>query len=58
MEAERVKLDVQPREQTGSRESRRLRREGLIPGVLYERGRAVTSDQSSIVYPSGSATYA
>ena len=28
----------QPREQTGSREARRLRREGLIPGVLYGRG--------------------
>ena len=40
MAAERVKLQVQAREQTGSRESRRLRREGLIPGVLYGRGRA------------------
>jgi large subunit ribosomal protein L25 len=34
---ERVKLEVKPRESTGSRESRRLRREGLIPGVLYGR---------------------
>jgi large subunit ribosomal protein L25 len=33
-----VKLEVKEREQTGSRESRRLRREGLIPGVLYGRG--------------------
>jgi large subunit ribosomal protein L25 len=40
MAAERVKLSVQVREQTGSRESRRLRREGLIPGVLYGRGKA------------------
>jgi large subunit ribosomal protein L25 len=40
MAAERVKLQVQPRDQTGSRESRRLRREGLIPGVLYGRGNA------------------
>jgi large subunit ribosomal protein L25 len=40
MAAERVKLQVQAREQTGSRESRRLRREGLIPGVLYGRGKA------------------
>src|SRR6266516_6176376 len=39
MAAERVKLQVQPREQTGSRESRRLRKEGLIPGVLYGRGK-------------------
>lgn len=40
MAAERVKLSVQARERTGSRESRRLRREGLIPGVLYGRGKA------------------
>jgi large subunit ribosomal protein L25 len=37
---ERVRLEVKPREQVGSRESRRLRREGLIPGVLYGRGKA------------------
>jgi large subunit ribosomal protein L25 len=36
--AERVKLEVKQREQIGSRASRRLRREGLIPGVLYGRG--------------------
>jgi large subunit ribosomal protein L25 len=40
MAAERVKLQVHDRERTGSRESRRLRREGLIPGVLYGRGKA------------------
>jgi large subunit ribosomal protein L25 len=34
---ERVKLEVRPREKTGSREARRLRRDGLIPGVLYGR---------------------
>jgi large subunit ribosomal protein L25 len=32
---ERVKLQVQDRDQIGSRESRRLRREGFVPGVLY-----------------------
>jgi large subunit ribosomal protein L25 len=36
---ERVKLQVQERESRGSAESRRLRRQGLIPGVLYGRGR-------------------
>jgi large subunit ribosomal protein L25 len=36
---ERIKLEVQERERLGSRESRRLRREGLIPGVLYGRGK-------------------
>jgi large subunit ribosomal protein L25 len=36
---ERIKLQVSPREQTGSRESRRLRREGLVPGVLYGTGK-------------------
>jgi large subunit ribosomal protein L25 len=33
-----VKLEVTVRESTGSRESRRLRREGLVPGVLYGSG--------------------
>jgi large subunit ribosomal protein L25 len=35
---DRIRLEVQEREQRGSRESRRLRRAGLIPGVLYGRG--------------------
>jgi large subunit ribosomal protein L25 len=35
---ERIKLEVREREDRGSRESRRLRRQGLIPGVLYGRG--------------------
>jgi large subunit ribosomal protein L25 len=36
---ERIRLEVQERERRGSRESRRLRREGLVPGVLYGRGK-------------------
>jgi large subunit ribosomal protein L25 len=39
MAGERVKLEVQERETKGSRETRRLRRQGLIPGVLYGQGR-------------------
>jgi large subunit ribosomal protein L25 len=35
---ERVKLEVQKRETRGSGAARRLRRDGLIPGVLYGRG--------------------
>jgi large subunit ribosomal protein L25 len=38
---ERVKLMVQNRSVLGSAESRRLRRQGLIPGVLYGRERPV-----------------
>src|SRR5215218_9825753 len=38
MAGERVRLEVQERSKRGSRESRRLRRAGLIPGVLYGRG--------------------
>ena len=38
MAGERIKLEVRQRESLGSRESRRLRRDGLIPGVLYGRG--------------------
>jgi large subunit ribosomal protein L25 len=37
---ERVKLKVQARESRGSGASRRLRAEGLIPGVLYGDGEA------------------
>ncbi len=36
---ERVKLEVQQRETPGSSASARLRREGIIPGVLYGRGK-------------------
>ncbi len=39
MAGERVKLQVRERESRGSAESRRLRRQGLIPGVLYGRGK-------------------
>jgi large subunit ribosomal protein L25 len=37
---ERVKLEVQQREKRGSADARRLRRQGLIPGVLYGRGKS------------------
>ena len=33
-----MRLEVTPRAGMGSRESRRLRREGYVPGVLYGRG--------------------
>ena len=38
MPAERARLAVSPREDFGSRESRRLRQQGLIPGTLYGAG--------------------
>jgi large subunit ribosomal protein L25 len=38
---ERVKLTVTERTKLGSSESRRLRRQGLVPGVLYGRGEPV-----------------
>jgi large subunit ribosomal protein L25 len=38
MAGERIRLEVQEREKRGSRESRRLRKDGVIPGVLYGRG--------------------
>jgi large subunit ribosomal protein L25 len=40
MAGERVKLQVQERERRGSADARRLRKQGLIPGVLYGKGRA------------------
>ncbi|HET6643639.1 MAG TPA: 50S ribosomal protein L25 [Gaiellaceae bacterium] len=39
MAGERVKIEVQERESRGSADARRLRRNGLIPGVLYGRGK-------------------
>jgi large subunit ribosomal protein L25 len=39
MAGERVKLEVQERERRGSRDARRLRRRGMIPGVLYGKGK-------------------
>jgi large subunit ribosomal protein L25 len=36
---ERVEIEVKQRESRGSADSRRLRRQGLIPGVLYGRGK-------------------
>ncbi|MFL5959822.1 MAG: 50S ribosomal protein L25 [Gaiellaceae bacterium] len=41
MAGERTKLIVAEREGLGSAESRRLRREGLVPGVLYGDGEPV-----------------
>ena len=41
MAGERVKLTVSERTKLGSAESRRLRRQGLIPGVLYGRSTPV-----------------
>jgi large subunit ribosomal protein L25 len=38
MAGERIRLEVQERERRGTRDSRRLRRDGMIPGVLYGRG--------------------
>jgi large subunit ribosomal protein L25 len=39
MAGERVKLEVQAREARGSAEVRRLRRQGLVPGVIYGGGK-------------------
>ena len=41
MAGERVKLTVTERTRLGSSESRRLRRQGLVPGVLYGRAEPV-----------------
>ena len=38
MSGDRIKLEVREREQLGSRHTRRLRKQGLIPGVLYGNG--------------------
>ena len=38
MAGDRISLDVREREDRGSRRTRRLRAQGLIPGVLYGKG--------------------
>jgi large subunit ribosomal protein L25 len=38
MASDRATLKAQPRTEFGSRESRRLRRQGLVPGVVYGSG--------------------
>jgi large subunit ribosomal protein L25 len=38
---DRTKLEVREREQLGSRHSRRLRAEGVVPGILYGNGSTV-----------------
>jgi large subunit ribosomal protein L25 len=47
MAGERVKLEVQVRDAHGSAEVRRLRKEGLIPGVIYGGG----NDPAAISVP-------
>ena len=39
MAGERIRLEVKDRESRGSAEARRLRKQGLVPGVLYGRGK-------------------
>ena len=48
MSEDRLKLAVREREDLGSRPSRRLRAQGLIPGVLYGKGHS-----RAIVVPAG-----
>ena len=40
MSGDRIKLEVRERTERGSRNTRRLRSQGLIPGVLYGKGHA------------------
>jgi large subunit ribosomal protein L25 len=47
MAGERVKLEVQKRDARGSAEARRLRKQGLIPGVIYGGG----NDPAAISVP-------
>jgi large subunit ribosomal protein L25 len=42
MAGERTKLIVAQREELGSAESRRLRKKGLVPGVLYGNGEPIS----------------
>ena len=50
MSGDRIKLEVRERDERGSRRSRRLRQEGLVPGVLYGNGasRAITVPERAL----------
>ena len=50
MADERIRLDVRPREELGSAASRRLRKQGLVPGVLYGRSapRAISVPETEL----------
>ena len=39
MSGDRIKLEVRERAELGSRHTRRLRKEGIVPGVLYGNGK-------------------
>jgi large subunit ribosomal protein L25 len=45
MASDRATLKVQPREDFGSRNTRRLRRQGLVPGVVYGGGKEARAFQ-------------
>jgi large subunit ribosomal protein L25 len=59
MSGDRIKLQVRERDERGSRNSRRLRAQGLVPGVLYGNGaaRAIVVPErelrSAVTGPSG-----
>ena len=40
MASDHIQLTVQPRSEFGSAASRRLRRQGFVPGILYQKGDA------------------
>lgn len=50
MSGDRFRLEVKERERLGSPESRRLRKRGFVPGVLYgkETARAIVVDERSL----------
>src|SRR2546428_501783 len=57
MAGERIKLEVRERDRVGTRESRRPRKEGLIPGVLYRgpKPHAILVPQRELRRPLGGA---
>jgi large subunit ribosomal protein L25 len=60
---DKVSIVVQPRDVTGSRAARRLRKSGLIPGVLYGHGKeatlfAVDPHELRVALSTGAGTHA
>lgn len=62
MASDRPTLEVQERNEFGSRSSRRLRRQGFVPGVVYSGGEearafAVSAQNARAVLATGSALF-
>ena len=53
----RTLLDIQPRDERGSRANRRLRRAGLVPGVVYGGSDEAEAFKQRLTSPDAQAAF-